>query len=551
MIKNNIRFIIFILILIFAFIISRINFLLFHIFIELYSIFIGAMIYLLSTFTYRLLENKYFTFLGISYLFVSLIDFVHTLVYKGMNVFPITSANYPTQLWIIARYTESLSLLLAPLFINKKFKVYKIYLVYMFIFLSSLLFVFYFKNFPACYIEGKGLTQFKIISEYIISIILLLAIYTHWKCREHFDHYVLNLLFFSILATIVSELFFTLYVGVFDFMNAMGHIFKLVSFYFIYLAFINTSLRSPYITLFYEFLKESEKFKDYIEYVGVIILILDKKGNVLLINKKGEEVLGYTKEKIQGKNWFDNFMPEDKGEELKKAYDDLVKGKTKLKEREYKFPLKTRDDLKIIKWNISPLFDERGKIIGFIVSGEDITESKKEEELLKFYATTDTLTGVVNKRIGFEILEKEFQISLLRKNPISLVFIDVDDLKFVNDTYGHEEGDNNLKIITNTIKENIREDDTLFRFGGDEFIIILPNCNKDRAKNIIEKILRNLKSREQELNKDYNLSFSYGISVFDPENSLDMNTLIKEADYEMYKMKQKKKGSNFTPPNTL
>lgn len=538
--KNFLKGLLALAVLLFFFLLSRFNFLLFHVIIELYSILIGIMIFILSTSTYQFVKTNYFTFIGISYLFVSLLDFTHTLVYKGMNIFPfVNTANYATQFWISARYLEAVSLFLSPFFIKRKLKLIPTYLGYFLYFIASLLSIFYFKNFPACYIEGFGLTTFKIASEYVISLILLLAIYNHWKNKDYFDLYVLKLLIFSIVSTIISEMFFTLYVDVYGMMNAMGHIFKLISFYLIYMSIVETSLRSPYRTIFYEFLKESKSFKDYIEYAGIMFLILDTKGNILLINKRGEEILGYKREEIIGKNWFENFVPEEIRDELRKYFEFLIRNNAFEQEDKFKEnPVKTRDGIKIIRWYNTILRDEKGKIVGVISSGEDITEKKKEEDFLKYLASVDPLTGVYNKRVGFEIFQKEMGLSLVRNSPLAVVFVDIDGLKKVNDNFGHNEGDVYIKIITEAIKKNIRKTDTLFRFGGDEFVLILPHCDRETAERIIEKILVNLKKLREELNKPYEFSFSYGIAVFYPKEDKSIDDLVREADMKMYEMKK-------------
>lgn len=537
--KEPLKSFIFVLILILLFYLSRVNFLLFHIVVELYAILIGLMIYILSTSSYKFVKNDYFTFLGTSYLFVSLIDFIHTLIYKGMNIFSnLNSANYPTQAWIMARYMESISLFLAPIFLKRRLKVFWIYLIYLSVFVYSIFSIFYFRNFPVCYVDGKGLTNFKIISEYIISLILLVSAYFHWKKREYFDPYVLKLLILSIFTTIISETFFTLYVDVYGVMNALGHIFKLISFYLIYLSIVETSIKSPYRTLFYEFLKESRSFKDYIEYAGVIFLVLDINGNILLINKRGEDILGYEKKDIIGKNWFESFVPENLRERLREYMYRLISENNTLEDRIYENPIITKEGERIIRWHNTLIRDERNKVVGILSSGEDITEEKIREEVLKYFASIDPLTEVYNKRMGIEILEKELHLSLLRKSPLSLVFIDIDNLKYVNDNCGHNEGDEYLKIVAQVIKSNIRKTDTVFRFGGDEFVLIFPFCDREIAQNIINKILENLNNLGKSLNKPYNLSFSYGISVFNFGDKKDINDLIREADLEMYNMKK-------------
>lgn len=147
---------------------SLYSYLLFHTFAELYSIIIGATVFIVAFQLRDKIERGYLSLLGISYLFIALIDLLHTLAYKGMNIFKGFDANLPTQLWISARYLESLSFLVALFFINKKVNAYSVMTIYAVITVINMLSIFVFKNFPDCYIEGKGLTDFKIYSEYII-----------------------------------------------------------------------------------------------------------------------------------------------------------------------------------------------------------------------------------------------------------------------------------------------------------------------------------------------------------------------------------------------
>ncbi len=250
------------------YLISLRNYLLFHGLAEVFSILIAFCIFVLAWNTHRMMQNSYLLFLGVAYLFVGAMDLLHTLAYTGMNVFPGTVTNQPTQLWIAARYMESLSLFIAPLFLGRYPRVRYIFLAYA---SASLLFIaciFYWNVFPVCFVEGSGLTPFKKISEYVISLILAGSVIVIAGRREHFDPGVLRLLIASILVTIASELSFTLYAHAYEFFNMVGHYLKIVSFYLIYKAIIETGLRHPYNLLFRE-LKQQEsellRYRDHLE----------------------------------------------------------------------------------------------------------------------------------------------------------------------------------------------------------------------------------------------------------------------------------------------
>ena len=239
-------------------VLSQYNYLLFHVLAELISIVIAWGIFMVAANAWQFHENEYLSLIGVAYLFVGGLDLVHTLAYKGMNILPGYNANLPTQLWIAARYMESLSLVCAPLFLRRKLQPHIVFLGYASITGVLLLSLFYWQNFPDCYVEGSGLTAFKRVSEYVISGILLVAAAITVWARDAFDGKVYRALLASIVVTIASELTFTAYVGVYDFFNLLGHLLKLVSFYLIYKAFVETGLVQPYNLLFRN-LKQSQE----------------------------------------------------------------------------------------------------------------------------------------------------------------------------------------------------------------------------------------------------------------------------------------------------
>jgi len=238
------------------YVVSYYNYLLFHSISEIFSVVIGFALFAVAWNTRRVVDNRYFLFIGIAYLFTAFLDLFHLFSYKGMGVFPDRDANLPTELWIAARFLEAVSLLLAPFFIRTGAKAGTIFSAYLAV-TSALIISIELGIFPDCYVEGSGLTAFKIYSEYAICAILAAALMVLVRHRDQFDKRVLNLLVASILLTVVSELAFTFYVDVYGLSNMVGHYFKIVSFYLIYKAIVVTGLEEPYNVLFRN-LTESE-----------------------------------------------------------------------------------------------------------------------------------------------------------------------------------------------------------------------------------------------------------------------------------------------------
>jgi signal transduction histidine kinase/ActR/RegA family two-component response regulator len=227
------------------------NYLLFHSLAEVFSIVIAFGIFMVAWNTRRYTADHYLLLIGVAYLFIGALDFVHMLAYAGMNVFVGHDANAATQLWIAARYMEALTFLAAPFMLDRQIRPAFYFVIYGALCAAVLLTIFYWPIFPACYRpEAGGLTPFKIISEYIICLLLLVsgALVMHHRAR--FDADFATLLLLSIAATVLAELAFTAYGSVFAFSNFIGHFLKIVSFYLLYKAVIETGLAKPYDLLF-------------------------------------------------------------------------------------------------------------------------------------------------------------------------------------------------------------------------------------------------------------------------------------------------------------
>lgn len=246
------------LILVALYLTSLHSYLLFHSLIELFTITVAAGIFVIAWNARGYLNNDYLLFVGIAFIFVALLDLIHTLAYRGMSVFAEPGANLATQLWIAARYLQSISLLIAPFFLGRKLKVYFQITAYTLITGLLLTAIFYWRIFPAAYVDGVGLTLFKEVSEYVISFLFLASIgLLLWK-REEFDPGVRRFLVAFLVLIIGSELAFTSYVSVYGEANMIGHFLRLVAFYFLYKAIIETGLVKPYALLLRD-LKRSEQ----------------------------------------------------------------------------------------------------------------------------------------------------------------------------------------------------------------------------------------------------------------------------------------------------
>lgn len=232
---------------------SLYNYLLFHCLAEIFSIVVACSLFMIAWNSRQYIKNPYLLFIGIAYLFIGILDLFHTLAYKGMPIFTDYDY-YANQLWIAARYMESISLLLAFIFLrkNRPLRPYLLLVVYGMVSAVLIASIFWWKIFPVCFVAGVGLTPFKKISEYIICAILGGCIFLLNKNRARFEGTVYRLLLWSMICTIISELAFTFYISNYGFSNMVGHYFKIFSFALVYEAIIKTGIETPYSLIFRE-----------------------------------------------------------------------------------------------------------------------------------------------------------------------------------------------------------------------------------------------------------------------------------------------------------
>ena len=228
--------------------ISSFNYLLFHSLIEIVILSMG---FLTFAFTWHLrrFELGYLLIVGILLGLGAFINVFHLLAYKGMGVFT-HGEDFATELWIVSRYQLAFYLVFASLFQHKKFDP-RILLSLMTMTTLLLLFWVVSGTFPDCFIEGMGPTRFKITSEYIISFFLGISMWLFWRnCRSSFSSQVNTLIMIFFVLSLLTELIFTSYLGVYDLFNMTGHIFLVIASFMLYKAIVETGLKNPFEVLF-------------------------------------------------------------------------------------------------------------------------------------------------------------------------------------------------------------------------------------------------------------------------------------------------------------
>lgn len=305
-------------------------------------------------------------------------------------------------------------------------------------------------------------------------------------------------------------------------------------------------------------LSESERLHRYIVNTSPdIIYILDQDGHFTFINERIESLLGFSKEEIIGKH-YSFLVHQDDIEQAKYVFNERRIGKRAAKNIELR--LKCKDD------SNSRYFTNRTLAIELCAMGmyhqsteqlnnytgtygvaRDVTDRKTAEETINFQAYHDLLTKLPNRALLQDRLNLAINQAKRDKETLALMFLDLDRFKNINDSLGHMIGDELLQQVSIRLKECIRAGDTLARFGGDEFTLMLPKLHNGRedASKLADKIINTLKQPFVIDGHELYVSASIGIALY-PQDGINMESLVKHADVAMYHVKgQGKNGYQF------
>lgn len=667
-----------------------INYLLFHTLAEFIAIVVSLSMFTLTWASNRYLLNGYLVVLGGAYGAIGLVDVFHTLTFKGMNLFPGISANYPTQFWLTARYLEALALLLGPLVIEKRPRFAVVSAGF------SILAAFgcgavVFKWFPDTFIEGVGLTPFKVYSEYFIIAMILVGFILLQRSKKSFEPRTYYLLAISLGLAVVCEFCFTQYVNFYDFSNELGHYFRLLSVALAFIAIVLSGVRQPYELIFREInehkqrlvemnqkLAESEylfKRAQCVSHTGS--WHMEVAGNSLTWSEETYRIFDVAKNTpVSYADFLACVHPDDRVEVnaawesamTGKPYDithrivvgdkirwvreqaelvfgadgqlrsgigtvqdisELIHAEESLRESEFRYRslfenmfegvaycrmFYERDiphDFVYLEVNnvfekLTGLKDVTGKKVSEIIPGiqksnpelfqiygrvaltgkserfqtyvdglgiwfsvvvysyekehfvavfDDITERKKAEELVRNMAFYDTLTGLPNRRMLEDRLLRAMAASKRSKRYGAVLFLDLDNFKPLNDTRGHHVGDLLLIEVAHRLVSCVRAVDTVARFGGDEFVVMLDDLDAGKAEStaqagiVAEKIhialaepyLLSINQEDQaKTTIEHRCSSSIGVALFSYDEAT-MAGILNLADTAMYQAKNEGK----------
>lgn len=255
----------------------------------------------------------------------------------------------------------------------------------------------------------------------------------------------------------------------------------------------------------------------------------DLDDRVTIWNKGAERLFGYTEKEAIGQS-LNILVPKEKKEEHQVLLQKLKHGEHIV---EYETQRLHKDKTLIpVALNISPVWNAQGRLLGAAGVVRDITKQKNYESKLKYLAEHDPLTGLINSTILKDLLSHGMHLSKRNKTSMAVCFLDLDDFKKINDTYGHSMGDQILIAVSNCFQKCIRESDILARVGGDEFVIILLDITSEKdVIKIIKNIFQHFAEGFEIDGKKILITLSVGFLIY-PKDST--NDLLKKADSAMY-----------------
>lgn len=278
-------------------------------------------------------------------------------------------------------------------------------------------------------------------------------------------------------------------------------------------------------------MENEENFKKlfYVNPYPVFITRLED-GKIIEANKRACELMGTEAEGLDSFNGIDGYIKDDS----RQALEEELKEHSSTFNRIVEYDFNGKRKWVTANYEIIDYHGEKCILTGIM----DITEIRKAEEELSHYASTDSLTGIMNRRMGLKKLGELLEEAKEEFLEFVLCFLDINNLKSVNDTYGHSEGDRYIQTICSIIKNKLNEEDIFFRIGGDEFIIVFSKKDNCQAENIWNEIKKQFDESNTQEEFPYNIMASHGLFYFCTGMDIELEQIIEKADKIMYEEKQ-------------
>ncbi len=264
------------------------------------------------------------------------------------------------------------------------------------------------------------------------------------------------------------------------------------------------------------------------------IVMVDNDGKVTFWNKAAETVFGYGSEEMLGKNPHDLIAPERYREQQRAGLSRFAhSGEGDLINKTSEVEAVRKDGASFFAELSLSSVQIKGRWHGIGIA-RDITNRKQAEKILRGQASTDSLTGIANRREFDSVLQAKIRGAERYRQPLSLMLLDIDHFKRINDTFGHQTGDAVLRGLVKVISGRIREQDVFARWGGEEFVILAPHCNAVEVSLFAEKLRQALETHD--FPEAGRVTCSFGVAEYRPGESVA--SLIERVDTGLYRAKE-------------
>lgn len=284
--------------------------------------------------------------------------------------------------------------------------------------------------------------------------------------------------------------------------------------------------------------REPEKYSEMVQGVTSFgIYLIDRGGVIRSWNRGAANLTGHAREEVLGQPFQALFVDEDVRAGTPRRTLEFVRANHHVRD-EQRRALRSGGSF-VAQIALDALRADSGELLGFVEVFQDITEAKQREERLYQRATRDPLTGAANRGHFTEMAMLEIERARRFAEPLSLLMLDIDHFKRINDTHGHETGDRVIQTLATTCTAHGRKIDLLARLGGEEFAMLLPRANKEPAVEMAQRLRRVLSEQRVPVDGGREIAFtvSIGVSSLRP-TTRDLAELLRNADAALYKAKR-------------
>ncbi len=528
---------------------STSEFLVFHATAEIFAVVVAAVIFATGWHIHDQRRTVASIMLACAFLAVGLIDLAHLLSYNGMPDFLTYNAPHKaTVFWLAARLVAASALLLyvamptLTLTLTVSDERVRLWMLLGSLALAILVVVATIARphwIPLTIEEGKGLTAFKKQMEYLVVLLHIATLVLLAKRHRQLGSGNGPLLAMAIAISIVSELFFLAYFNVTDLSNAMGHVYKMAAYLFLYRAVFLENVRLPFLRLSQaqrQIEESARRYQQLLETAPDGIVVANAQGVVQMVNQRMEDMFGYSRQELVGRD-LDILIPE----QFRRRHRSRLREYMDSSQRQPMSSLQNlgavRKDGEQVPVDISLSSfesDQGAQVTAFV---RDVTSWRKLEAELRHLATHDVLTGLPNRALLRDRLQQELAQAARHQEMVAVMVLDLDHFKFVNDSWGHPCGDQLLVLTARRLENCVRQGDTVARLGGDEFALVLPGLKTiEDISAIASKLLKELGRPSQLNGREISGGASLGISLY-PGDGETGDELLANADAAMYHAK--------------